>query len=57
MKMNIVKWDKSMATRCLEKCRDTEVKAVTVKVSVEGGSSYDKQWAEFEKALDKALGK
>jgi len=57
MKMNIVKWDKSMAERCLEIYRDTDEKAAAATVSDEGGSTYDKQWAEFEKALDKALGK
>ena len=57
MKMNIIKWDKSMAARCLEKCGDMAIKTEAGTVSVEGGSTYDKQWAEFERALDKALRK
>lgn len=57
MKMDIIKWDKSMETRCLAIFRDAEVKAAAGTVSDEGGSSYDRQWAEFEEALDKALGK
>jgi hypothetical protein len=55
MKMDIIKWDKSMETRCLAIFGETEVKAATGTVSDEIGSSYDKQWVEFERALDKAL--
>lgn len=57
MKMDIIKWDKSMETRCLAIFRDVEAKAAAGTVSNEGGSAYDRQWAEFEKALDKALRK
>ena len=57
MKMDIIKWDKSMETRCLAIFRDAQAKVAAGAVSVESGSPYDRQWAEFEKALDKALGK
>ncbi len=63
METNIIRWDKSMEARCLGRCWDTEAKSAAVPVPVpvpvsvpdEGGSTYDRQWVEFEKALDKAL--
>lgn len=62
MKADIIKWDESMAVRCLE--RSWRVEANTVADTrgkntgvYETGSSFDRQWAEFEKALSKALQK
>ena len=57
MKTNIIKWDEGMAARCLERIGNTAVRTVADKVEDVGGSTYDKQWAEFEKALSKALNK
>jgi hypothetical protein len=55
MEINKIKWDKSMEARCLGRLADIEAKAETGTVPVEGKSTYDKQWEEFERALDKAL--
>ena len=57
MEMTIIKWDESMAVRCLARYRDDLVRAEAADIKLVRKAVNDIQWEEFEKALSKALKK
>ena len=57
MEMTVIKWDESMAERCLARCRDDLVRAEAADIKLARKAVNDIQWEEFEKALSKALKK
>lgn len=55
MKTIIIKWDESMAARCLARCRDAVVRSDEESCKPALKTANDIQWEDFEKALNKAL--
>lgn len=53
MKTNIIKWDKSMAVRCLAKCEDRGENAEELWPVEEIPEDF--MWEDFEKAISEAL--
>ena len=57
MKTAIIKWDESMAERCLARCRDDVAQSGKDSRKLALKTAGDIQWEDFEKALNKALKK
>lgn len=55
MKTMKIKWDESMAIRCLAKYRDVAFQYEEDNKKPVGKTTDDMQWEDFEKALNKAL--